>query len=110
MLAKEKHTDLLRKAFSVKKRFLGMYRPANAGHVGCSLSCAEILTFTKFGWMKDGDEVILSKGHAAASLYSAVAEAGDISEEQIGTFYKNDTYLAVDPPTNKVKGSTLCYR
>ena len=104
MLAKEKHSDLLQKAFSVKKRFLGMYRSANAGHVGCSLSCAEILTFAKFGWMKDGDEILLSKGHAAASLYSVLAEAGDISEEQIGTFYKNNTYLAAHPPTNKVKG------
>jgi len=104
MLDKEKHIDLLQKAFSVKKRFLGMYKAANAGHVGCSLSCAEILTFVEFGWMKEGDEIILSKGHAAASLYSILAEAGKIEESEIATFYKNNTYLAGHPPTNKLKG------
>jgi transketolase len=104
MLVKEKHNDLLQKAFSVKKRFLGMYKAVNAGHVGCSLSCAEILTFVRFGWHKEGDEIILSKGHAAASLYSVLAEAGQIDESEIGTFYRNNTYLAAHPPTNKVKG------
>jgi transketolase len=81
-----------------------MYRSVNAGHVGCSLSCAEMLTFVQFGWMKAGDEIILSKGHAAAALYSTLAEAGSISEEEIATFYRNDTYLAAHPPTNKIKG------
>ena len=56
MLAKGKHSDLLKRAFSVKKRFLGMYKAANAGHVGCSLSCAEILTFVQFGWLTEGDD------------------------------------------------------
>jgi transketolase len=104
MLDTEKHKDLLQKAFSIKKRFLGMYKSASAGHVGCSLSCAEILTFTQFGWMKDGDEIILSKGHAAASLYSVLAEAGKLKESEISTFYQNNTYLAAHPPTNKIKG------
>ena len=104
MLAIEKHSELLQRALSVKKRFLGMYRSANAGHVGCSLSCAEILTFVEFGWMKEGDEIILSKGHAAASLYSVLAEAGKLDESEIATFYKNNTYLAAHPPTHKLKG------
>jgi len=104
MLAKDKHADLLQRAFSVKKRFLGMYKAANAGHVGCSLSCAEILTYVQFGWLKEGDEIILSKGHAAASLYSVLAEAGRLDESEIATFYKNNTYLAAHPPTNKVNG------
>lgn len=104
MLAIEKQIDLLQKALSVKKRFLGMYKSANAGHVGCSLSCAEILTFVEFGWKKEQDEIILSKGHAAASLYSVLAEAGKIPESEIATFYKNNTYLAAHPPTNKLNG------
>jgi len=99
----EQHKDLLTKAFNIKKRFLAMYKAANAGHVGCSLSCAEMLTFARFGWMKDEDELILSKGHAAASLYSLLAEEGILSEADIQTFYKNDTYLAAHPPANKIK-------
>ena len=98
------HQDLLTKAYNVKKRFLGMYKMANAGHVGSSLSVAEIITFVRFGWMKKGDEIVLSKGHAAASLYSVLAEDGILSEDDIKTFYKNNSYLAAHPPVNKLKG------
>ena len=47
-------------------------------------------------WTLDEDEIILSKGHAAASLYSMLAEEGVLSEDHIHSFYKNDTR-----PTNK---------
>lgn len=80
-----------------------MYKAANAGHVGCSLSVAEILTYVRFGWMKKGDEIILSKGHAAASLYALLAEDGTLSQDDIDTFYKNGTLLAAHPPVNRIK-------
>lgn len=96
--------ELKTRTKSVKKRFIEMYRKANAGHVGCSLSCAEILSFVKLDWAKDTDEIILSKGHAAAVLYSVLAEAGDISESEIETFYQSGTYLAAHPPAGKLKG------
>lgn len=99
----EQHQNLLTKAFYIKKRFLAMYKSANAGHVGCSLSVAELMTFVRFGWMKDSDEMILSKGHAAAALYSVLAEDGTLTEEDIASFYKNNTYLAAHPPVNKIK-------
>ncbi|HLP53289.1 MAG TPA: transketolase [Chitinophagales bacterium] len=98
-----KHKELLTKAFNIKKRFLGMYKAANAGHVGCSLSVAEMITFVRFGWMAGQDEIILSKGHAAAALYSMLAEDGSLTEDDISTFYKNNTYLAAHPPVNKIK-------
>lgn len=91
-------------AKSVKKRFLKMYYNAKAGHIGSSLSCTEILTFLKFSWMNEKDDLVLSKGHAAAVLYSVWAEAGILSEEDINSFYKNGTYLSAHPPVNKIKG------
>ena len=97
------HKNLLTKAYHIKSRFLGMYKQANAGHVGCSLSVAEIITFVRFGWMNENDEIILSKGHAAAALYSMLAEDGTLSEEDIQTFYKNGTHLAAHPPVNKIR-------
>src|ERR1700722_12912200 len=102
-MEKSVQQDLLKKALSIKRRFLGMYKMANAGHVGCSLSVAEVITFVRFSWMKEGDELILSKGHAAASLYSMLAEAGILSESDMQTFYKNNSYLAAHPPGNKIK-------
>jgi len=95
------NTGMDTKITSIKSRFLNMYKNANAGHIGSSLSCAEILTVIKFSWMKEGDKMILSKGHAAACLYSVLAEANEISEEQITSFYKNNTVLPAHPPVNK---------
>lgn len=88
--------------YAVKKRMLGMYHAAHAGHIGCSLSCTEILVHLKFAWMKPEDRLVLSKGHAAALLYSVLAEAGEISAETIETFYHNGTILPAHPPVNRV--------
>jgi transketolase len=95
---------LIERTYSVKRRFLAMYKAANAGHIGCSLSCAEMLVFLKFAWMKKDDSLILSKGHAAAALYSVLAEDGVLSESDINTFCQNGTVLSAHPPVNKIRG------
>ncbi len=85
-------------AYSVKRRFLAMYKRANAGHIGSSLSCAELLVMVELGWMREEDELVLSKGHAAAALYSILAEKGKLTEEQIDSFYAEGTQLPALPP------------
>ncbi len=97
----EINANIQTKVISIKRRFLNMYRMANAGHIGSSLSCAEILTVSKFHWMQEQDKLILSKGHAAACLYSVLAESGEITEDLILTFYQNNTTLPAHPPVNK---------
>jgi len=101
---KIKNEGLVDRGYAVKKRFLAMYERAGAGHIACSLSCAEILVFLRFGWMKEEDELILSKGHAAAALYSVLAEYGSVKEDEIKTFYQDGTYFGAHPPANKIKG------
>lgn len=91
------------RVFSVKQRFLGMYKQANAGHVGSSLSCAEILVFLKFAWMRDLDTLVLSKGHAAAALYSLLAEVGLLTQAQIDSYYAEGTLLPALPPVNAIE-------
>lgn len=93
---------LVDKCRSIKLRFVEMYRKAGAGHIGCALSCAEMLTFVRFGWMADADDLVLSKGHAAAALYSVLAEGGELSEDEIETFYRDGTFLSAHPPPNKL--------
>jgi transketolase len=95
---------LQERAASIKRRFLRMYSRANAGHVGCSLSCADMLAFVRFGWMGPSDDLILSKGHAAAALYATLAEAGDLSADDIATFYADGTLLSAHPPPGKLPG------
>jgi transketolase len=91
------------RALSVKKRFLAMYEKAHAGHIGSSLSCAEILVLLQFGWMRRDDVLVLSKGHAAAALYSVLAESGALTADQIDSFYAEGTQLPALPPVNAIR-------
>ena len=77
-----------------------MHKTANAGHIGASLSCLDILVWLFFRAMKQPDKCILSKGHAASALYSVLAEVGEIPKEMLDTFYKEGTILAAHPPCN----------
>jgi transketolase len=95
-------TVLEARVLSVKRRFLAMYKKANAGHIGSSLSCAELLVFLKFAWMRDDDTLILSKGHAVAALYSLLAEVGLLTQSQIDTYYDDGTLLPALPPFNAI--------
>lgn len=92
------------KCISVKRRLLSMHFKARAGHVGASLSCAEILTFVRFQWMGGDDTLLLSKGHAASALYSVLMEAGDIDPSLADTFYQDGTLLSAHPPPNLLPG------
>ena len=80
--------ELADRVLSVKKRFLAMYKKANAGHIGSSLSCAEILVFLRYAWMRKDDTFILSKGHAAAALYALLAETNVLAPSDIESFYR----------------------
>lgn len=85
----------------LRERILGMHYKANAGHIGCSLSCIDIIiTVLKF-LKKHEDSFILSKGHAASALYTALNELGEISDEILETFYKNGTTLPAHPAPSK---------
>jgi len=90
------------RAFSVKKRFLAMYKKARAGHIGSSLSCAEILVFLKDAWMRDGDRLVLSKGHAAAALYALLADVHAIDPRELDSFHAEGTRLPALPPINAI--------
>jgi transketolase len=92
--------QLEERVFSVKKRFLAMYKRAHAGHIGSSLSCAEILVLLKYAWMRDEDTFVLSKGHAVAALYALLAEADAIGAHELDTFYEDATRLPALPPVN----------
>jgi transketolase len=91
------------RAFAVKKRFLAMYKMANAGHIGSSLSCAEILVFLEDAWMRDGDTFLLSKGHAVAALYALLAEVNAFDARELDSFYGDGTRFPALPPVNTLE-------
>jgi transketolase len=66
---------------------------AHSGHIGTSLSAAEILTVLYHHvtnieppYRRGRDIFVLSKGHAAAMLYSILASKGFIPEEKLLKF------------------------
>lgn len=83
----------------LRLQLLNMYFKANAGHIACSLSCIDIL-IALFELKKPQERVILSKGHAAAALYAVLNATGEISDQELDTFYKNGTKLSAHPSAN----------
>lgn len=91
---------------------LGVYS-AKSGHPGGSLSIADLLALLYFEVMnidpknpkmENRDRFVLSKGHTAPALYSALALRGFFPEEDIKTFRHIDSYLQGHPDMNKVPG------
>ncbi len=87
---------------------LNMYNKAKAGHIGSSLSCLDILIFLYFSRMEKDDEFVLSKGHAAAALYTILERAGKITKDDLLSYHTNGTLLAAHPPcSGKLNGLTF---
>jgi transketolase len=81
-----------------------MYKKANAGHIGCSLSCIDLLVYFLYYKKSEQDLFILSKGHASVALYCVLNEKGIISDSMLGTFYEDGTIMAAHPPACGVPG------
>ncbi|MFN4146892.1 MAG: transketolase [Runella sp.] len=97
-------TSLLRLSGELRLRVLGLYKKANAGHIGCSLSCIDLLIAALIHHKRPQDSFLLSKGHAAAALYVALHHLGEISDQVLDTFYLDGTTLPAHPAPNKHKG------
>ena len=86
---------------------------AKAGHPGGSLSAAEMFTYLYFKEMnidpknpkaENRDRFVLSKGHTAPGLYSALALRGFFPVEDLPTLRHIDSYLQGHPNMNTVPG------
>ena len=85
MIATNDIAILEEKARTIRKHVVNMIFEAGSGHPGGSLSCVDIITVLYFHEMRfnpaepdeaDRDRFILSKGHAAPTLYATLAECG----------------------------------
>jgi transketolase len=77
-------------------KLLDLYYSAGCGHIGSSLSCIDII-YSVMSFKMANERMILSKGHAAAALYIVLNHFGEISEEQLKSYYKDGTTLAAHP-------------
>ncbi len=105
--------ELQKTANEVRKGIVTAVHSAKAGHPGGSLSAADIFTFLYFEEMNidpknqkapDRDRFVLSKGHTAPGLYSALANRGYFPVEDLKTLRKLGSYLQGHPCLQHVPG------
>jgi transketolase len=89
-----------------------IYR-ANSWHLGSCFSAAEIMSVLYFHELNidpqnpdwaDRDRFIMSKGHASAIWYAALAERGFFPNEELTTYRRIGSKLQGHPDMKKVKG------
>jgi transketolase len=93
-------------AFSkeIKRLVIEQSYRAHVGHIGCSLSIADILAalygdFLHISSPKDPDRdhLILSKGHAALGVYAALHLSGILSKKQLASYHSDDSQIGTHP-------------
>ncbi|GAB3950527.1 transketolase [Micromonospora vulcania] len=91
-------------ANDVRAHLLKMIHLAGSGHVGSSLSCADLISVLKFDQMDASgrDVFVLSKGHAAPAWYAALMVAGELDPEEIGTLRRIDSRLQGHPDRKRL--------
>ena len=104
---------LQRMAVEVRKGIVSSVHSAKAGHPGGSLSAADIFTYLYFEEMnidpkdpkkEDRDRFVLSKGHTAPGLYSALANRGYFPVEDLLTLRHTGSYLQGHPDMKHIPG------
>jgi transketolase len=99
---------------AIRRIVLEQSKRANVGHIGSCLCITEILCALYGAVLRisspsdpERDRFVLSKGHAALSLYAVLALKGWISEESLNTFCGDDSVLGVHPES-QVPGVDFC--
>lgn len=105
--------ELQKIANEVRKSIVTAVHSAKAGHPGGSLSAADVFTYLYFEEMNidpkdpkkaDRDRFVLSKGHTAPGLYSALAHRGYFPVEDLKTLRKLGSYLQGHPDMKHIPG------
>lgn len=98
--------ELKKMANEVRKGIIEGVHSAKAGHPGGSLSAADVFTYLYFKEMNidpkdpknpDRDRFVLSKGHTAPGLYSALAHRGYFPVEDLKTLRHIGSHLQGHP-------------
>jgi transketolase len=113
VIPRYKIEQLQKQAAQARKLILETVHHANAGHVGGPLSAIDILISLYFEVMninpqeplwQERDRFVLSKGHSAIALYTALALRSYFPVEELMTFDHIDSRLQAHPDTNLLPG------
>lgn len=99
---------------NIRKIILHQSKRAGVGHIGSSLSVADILAALYGTSLKiadpmdpDRDRFVLSKGHASLALYAALHLKGWLSQDTLDTYCQDNTLLGVHPE-RELPGVDFC--
>lgn len=113
MISNERLKEFTEKAYKIRRHVLEMTTAAGSGHPGGSLSCVDVITALYFHAMRhdpknpswlNRDRFVLSKGHAAPTLYAALAECGYFPVQELKNLRKFGSILQGHPDRNRVPG------
>ena len=106
-------SELEEMAKRIRQHVVTMIEKAGSGHPGGSLSCVDIITVMYFHKMRhdpkdlfweDRDRFILCKGHAAPTLYAALAESGYFPVSELTGLRKFGSILQGHPDKSRTPG------
>ena len=112
----EAAVDVAALALAIRRHSLGMTAEARTSHVGSCLSIADILAVLYGSVLRvsaadpsdpDRDRMIVSKGHAAAAVYAALAERGFFDAARLATFCAEGSSLWGHVTAHDVPGVEL---
>lgn len=90
-------------AWKIRRHGIEMTHLSGGSHIGAIMSVADIIAVLYTDVLKfdpknpkwdERDRFILSKGHAGASIYAAIAENGFFDVEELKTHYQNGSRLS----------------
>ncbi len=108
-----RQTTLKQHARNIRRQTLAMISRVKGAHTGSSLSVVEILAVLYFRILRinpknphdsNRDRLLFSKGHAAAALYTTLAERGFFAPRILEGFYGNGTLLTGHPTRDCLPG------
>ncbi len=93
-------------SLEIRKKVLNMSYNAQTAHLASSLSCVDIMSALYYSVLNikkknikkiNRDRFILSKGHAATSLYAILAQKKILNRKKLNDFCKPNSYLEEHP-------------
>ncbi len=79
-----------------------MHYESGVGHIGGNLSSLDAMLLLFHEYISPQDRFILSKGHSAGALYTALWSVQRLTDDDLKQFHKDNTLLAGHPPAQGI--------
>ena len=113
--------SIARRAFNIRRLAIRMGQVQGQGYLGQALGIADVLAVSYFHaltyrpedpYWEGRDRFLMSNGHYAIALYSALIEAGVIGEDELETYGSDDSRLPMSgmasyTPGMEISGGSL---